>query len=275
MARELFETELGFAIAAQDGDTLVYLLTGSGAPGTQTIEDDAPVGSIYQRTDGAGEFYRKFQAGLGTGVWIRMADNNDILAISFRSELVRAATGDVAPSEGGIVDATAFGDDDAPALSGADFAVGEYIIFGVGGTPVLGQISSIASDDLTITYLGFDALADNDKFIVRNYLPDQPDGQENQALVLYNGSAIIKLADVDWNFADGINLNGWAPQAGTIVASDSVQVALEKLWQAGEDVRTAIGIGLNTTDMGSYSSPGNMNSFQNSMISRREALLLL
>ena len=253
MSADFFEAELGFAIASEDGDRLVAQLAGAGAPGTTTQEDNAPIGSIYQRTDNAGEFYRKISAGAGTATWLRMADNNDILGISFRSELVRALTGDVAPSEGGVIDATAFGDDDAPALSGSDFAVGEYILFGDGGTPVLGEISNIASDDLTITYLGFDALADNDKFVVRNYLPDSPDSQEKQAIVLYNGTALIKLADVNFEFADGISLNTpFTPANGTVAAGDTVQLAIEKLVGNQVDLTTLTGVGQGAVDLGTF-----------------------
>ncbi len=254
MARELFEVELGLAISTENGDTLVYKLAGLGIPGSSAVTDEAPIGSVYQRTDSSGEFYRKKAAGSGTDKWIRMADNDDILSISFRSETPIVATGDLAPAEGATVDlgGASFGDDDAPKLSGSAFAVNDYIIFGVGGIPTLAKISNISGNVLTITYVGFDPIAENDKFVVQYYLPDGPDAQEKQALLLYNGTSILKLADLNWNFADGINLNGWTPVAGTISSGDNVQSALQKLWQSAADTRTALGIGLNANNFGTF-----------------------
>jgi len=255
MSLDLFTVEKGMRMLEENGDTGVDQLFGAGAPGTLAEHDDAAVGSIYQQTDGSGHIYRKKEAGAGTARWVRAADEDDILSINFRSELVRAATGDVAPLEGGTIDlgTTPFGDDDAPTLTGADFAVGEHIIFGVGGTPVLGQVSNIATDVLTITYLGFPALSDGDKFVVRNFIPDSPDDQEAQALVLYNGSAIIKLGDVNFAFATGIGLSsGFTPANGTITSADTVESAIEKIVDNQADLQTFSGVSQGSTDLGTF-----------------------
>lgn len=59
MALQFFEVEKGFAIGDENA-TLVRILTGTGAPGGDTgDQDDAPIGSIYLRQDGSGEFYYK------------------------------------------------------------------------------------------------------------------------------------------------------------------------------------------------------------------------
>lgn len=257
MARDTFNTEIGFGIYAQDGDNvLVRQIAGDAAPGLTAVEDAAPKGTIYQRSGDEGQLYHKFADGTGAAVWRRLVTEADVAGITFRSECVRVLTSLAAPAEGGIIDATAFPDDDAPALSGADFIAGtDYILFGEGGTQVLGLVSAVAADDLTITYLGFDALAENDNFVVKNYLPDSPDSQEKQALVNFQSGQYVKLGDVNWNFADGIGLNGFVPTAGAISASDTVQVAIEKLAQAASDIRSALGIALNDTNMGNYLAP--------------------
>lgn len=59
MALQFFEVQRGYAIG-DDNTTLVQILTGTGAPGGDTGEqDDAPIGSIYLRTDTGGGLYYK------------------------------------------------------------------------------------------------------------------------------------------------------------------------------------------------------------------------
>lgn len=58
MARVNFAVEQGYDIFALNGDLLASQLSGSAAPGGDAgPQDDAPIGSIYQRTDGS--FYVK------------------------------------------------------------------------------------------------------------------------------------------------------------------------------------------------------------------------
>jgi hypothetical protein len=54
MSRVNFAVEQGYEIYALDGNLLVAQLSGSAAPGGDAgPQDDAPIGSIYQRTDGS------------------------------------------------------------------------------------------------------------------------------------------------------------------------------------------------------------------------------
>ena len=58
MSRKNFAVEAGYDVYAENGDLLASMLAGSAAPGGDAgPQDDAPIGSVYQRTDG--NFYRK------------------------------------------------------------------------------------------------------------------------------------------------------------------------------------------------------------------------
>lgn len=259
MGQSLHGIEKGIAFYDENGDDVASVeLFGVGAPGTTTEQDNAPIGSLYRDNDsgGSGHLYRKKSAGAGASTWERFATNSDLLAIKFRSERVKVVTGDVAPSEGGTIDlgTSPFGDDEGTTLAGADFAVNDFIIFGSGGTPVLGQVSNIAGDVLTITYLGFDALAEDDKFTASHYLPDSPDDQEGSALVLYNGTDIVKIGDIDWNFATGIGLAApYVPGFGDITDADTVQSAIQKLDGNTDQILLALGLSQGAANFGTFS----------------------
>jgi len=244
MSRDLFRLEGGIHVTGVDSDVGVQILHGSAIP---SIEAEA--GSLYQRTNG--ELYQKNAAGTGTDKWTKMATIDDVTSINWRPELIRALTATVAPIEGATVDATALSDDDDGMVVG-DFAIGEFIAFGSGGTEVLGKISAIASNDLTITYIGFDALANNDMMLVRSYLPDAA-GQENSALVFYSGTDYVKVSDFDWSLATGINLSsGYAASSGDVAASDTVEVAIQKIDGNVDAVEDALGVAQGDVNMGTF-----------------------
>lgn len=254
MARDLFILEKGIGITDVNADTRRDILTEAGAPGSSTATDNAAVGSLYLQSDSGGALYRKKTAGSGTDKWVRMLTNDDLLGISFRSELVRAATGDAAPAFPASIDLVVnpFGDDQAPTMVAADFAIGEYIIFGVGGTPVLAEVTNVSGDSITVA-AATDVLANSDKFVVRNYLPDSPDSQEDQALVEYYNGVIYKLGDVNWNFADGIGLAAaYAAANGSITSADTVNSAIEKLDGNQQDLITLSGVAQGATELGSF-----------------------
>ena len=96
-------------------------------------------------------------------------------------------------------------------------------------------------------------LAENNGFLVNKYLPDSPANQENQALVVYQSGAIIKIADVDWNFATGISISsGYTAQNGSVTSSDSVESAIEKLDGNQQDLTTLSGVAQGSTDLGAF-----------------------
>jgi len=248
MARDYFTVEKGLQLLTENGSEGVKYLFGSGVPSLE-----AEVGSKYQRTD-SGEEYLKISVGTGTDKWLRMATVNDITALSWRSEKVVALTADAAPSTGSSIDLVSnpFGDDDAPLLTAADFSVDDHILFGAGGTEKLMRVSVVSAPSITVVDAD-DALADNDMFIVRYYLPDSPDAQEKQAIVLYNGSDYIKVGDFNWDLADGINLpSGYAEGNGYITSADTVNSAIQKLDGNQIDLITLSGVAQGSVDLGSF-----------------------
>lgn len=80
MARDTFNVELGYGIDAENGDLLVQQLAGATVPGGDTgPQDDSPIGSTYQRTNG--EFYTKIADANATADWeLKSAGNNVIMA---------------------------------------------------------------------------------------------------------------------------------------------------------------------------------------------------
>ena len=260
--RELFTVEKGLQIVPANADVGVSIISGAGVPGGDVGEQDAAeVGSLYLRT--TGQIYKKIASANLASDWENM-QNVDLSLFAFRSEHVVAATGDVAPASGAVINLTSspFGDDDAPALSAADFIVGDHIIFGVGGTPKLMRVSVVASPSITVVDATL-PIANNNGFMVENFLPDAPDGQEKQALVMMSAGSIIKLGDVNWNFADGINLAAsYAAQNGVISSVDSVNSAIEKLDGNQQDMQTTLGVAQGAVNLGAFSGqviPDNQN----------------
>lgn len=230
MGRQLHGVEKGFRIYLENSDTFVDFLVGSAAPDGLGDQAAAPIGSLYQRI-GTGELYQKNLNNGNSADWVLNGAGTTSVVPVFKNIVVRAATGQALSA--GTIDLSAnpFTDDEAPLLTAADFAVDQYIIGGVGGTPVLFKVTNVSAPNITIA-VASPALADNDGFIVRSYLPDSPASQEDQALVVYQDGAIIKLADVNWAFATGINLSsGYAANntGAAISNADSVESAIAKL----------------------------------------------
>jgi len=246
MALDFFRLEKGIHVVSENGETGVKFLFGAGAPGGTTDTDNAEQGSFYQDT--AGAVYIKYASGSGTDKWKRLARAEEISNIIFREERVRAATEEALTA--GTTDPTSWADNDG-GLDDTAFAVGEYVLGDVDGTPALWEITAISSPNLTLAAAS-DPLADGNNFVVDNYLPDAA-GQEGKALVQYSGSAIHKIADIDWEFATGISISsGYAAANGTISSADSVESAIEKLDGNQQDLTTLSGVGQGATDLGSF-----------------------
>lgn len=255
MARQLFGLEKGIRLFAENGAAGVDVIFGAGAPGGDSgAQDAAPVGSLYQRTDGT--LYQKKASANAAADWVRLATLDDIYNLAWRTEKVIAATGDAAPSSGATIDLSSapFGDDEGTQLAGADFAVDTYIIFGVGGTPKLMRVSNVAGDVITVVDAA-DPLSANDTFVCQNYLPDTPADQEASAIVHFNGTAVIKLSDFNWAIATGINLSGGYSGSGANAnpaGGDSVETAIEKLDANQRDLVTLSGVALGAGDLGTF-----------------------
>lgn len=255
MSRVLYGIEKGIRLFGENSNTGVDFLFGSVIPGGTTDTDAAGVGSLYLQDNG--QLYQKKTAGAGVDKWIRKATLEDLTAIKFRSEKVIAATTQVAPASGSVIDLTTnpLTGDEAPTLAAADFPVDSHIIFGVGGTPKLMRVSVSAAPNITVVDVTDpnDDLSEGDNFIVESYLPDSPDGQEKQVLVHYTGGAIVKIADFNWSLADGISLNGSVvDRNGPVLGTDTVQVALEKLEGDAKDTATLSGVARGATDLGAF-----------------------
>lgn len=250
MARDLFEQELGLKITDVNSDDGVSILQGSAVPdGVSNKQDLAAIGSIYLRR-GTGEFYQKkanagnpadweLQGGAAIGTW--------------RPEKIRAVSGDtgVTPGVARNLTTTPFSDDEGTLLTATDFTVGEFAII----DNVLLEVTAVAAPNVTFSTPGSASpLAEGDTFVAINYLPDSPGDQEGQAIVTYNGAALVKIADIDWNFADGINLAaGYSAASGDVTSADTVQSALEKIDGNNDAQDTLIGTSQGDTDLGIFS----------------------
>ena len=250
MSRDLFELELGVKITDENGDSGISLLQGTAVPdGVSNKQDEAAIGSAYFRR-GTAELYLKkanagapadweLQGGASIGTW--------------RPEKVRAVTGDnaITPGVPRNLTTTPFSDDEGTQMVATDFAVGEFAII----NEVLLEVTNVSAPNVTFSTPGSaDPLAEGDTFVAINYLPDSPGDQEGQAIVTFNGTAHVKIADVDWNFADGISLAaGYAAGSGDITASDTVQTAIEKLDGNNDAQDSVLGTAQGDTDLGTFS----------------------
>lgn len=253
MARDFFRLEKGLHITGENSDAGIKVLFGSVAAGSIAEHDQAEQGSVYHRTNG--ELYLKTLTGTGEDKWIRTATLNDVTNIRWRDEKVVALTQQAAPISGATIDlaATPLSDDEAPFLTGADFTAGvSHILFGKGGTPKIMLVSVVAGDVITLVD-AVTPLQNNFAYIVANYLPDSPDSQEKQAIVLFNGTDYVKIADFNWEFADGIKMAaGYTAGSGDPSSSDTVQTAIQKVDGNVDALNSAVGVAQGATNMGAY-----------------------
>lgn len=247
MARNFFGVEKGFNIFLENSDTFATYLVGTAAPVGTGEQASAAIGSIYQRI-GTGELYQKKTNVGDASDWVVFATGSTVTR--WRSERVSVITNDTQGAGTRDVVASPFSDDDGP-LGAADFIVGEYVISDADGTPVLLEITNKVGNDVTFAVAGT-ALVDGDAFIVKFYLPDAVN-QENKALVVFSEGVMVKIADIDWNFATGINLSaGFTKGNGTITSADSVESAIEKLAGNQEDLTDLTGVAQGSTDLGTF-----------------------
>lgn len=254
MARQLFDVD-GLRISNQADAVGVVYLFGTGAPGGDTsYQDNAAMGSVYSDKT-SGHVYHKKTAGSGADKWERLATIQDVFDIAWRKERVIAVTADALAAGVLDFDTDPFSDDAAPALDATDFAVNDYILSGYGGTEKLFYVSAKDEVENTITLVEetLNPLADNDMFIVRYFLPDGVDAQEKQAILHYNGTDLIKIADFNWALATGINLSGaYAASSGDVAANDTVEVAIQKLDGVNDNQDTLLGRPQGSTHLSTF-----------------------
>lgn len=147
-----------------------------------------------------------------------------------------------------------FSDDDDNTLPIGAFSDGDYLLSK--NTAGLDKLFLVYDDagTLKVTTVGVDPLAVGDTFITKYYLPD-PSGGENSAIIWYDGTDLIKIADVDWQLATGINLSSGysaAVAAAYPAANDTVEVAISKLHKDILDLVSLTGVALGATDLGTF-----------------------
>jgi hypothetical protein len=153
-------------------------------------------------------------------------------------EAVNATTGDDLTSKSGLAPLT---DDDG----------GVY-------TPVAGERVASTFDNKIYTVVTPGAwtvahtLAAGETFFTEFNLPD-PVNEEKGAAYTYNGSAMVKVADFDFESADSIGLTGgYAPANGSVTSSDTVEAAVQKLDGNQIDLITLSGNAQGATDNGTF-----------------------
>ena len=272
MSRDLFRVEKGIRIDGENVDVGVDILFGAGAPlGTSGETDDAGIGSIYMRTSD-GTLFQKQTDTSSAGDWILNGGATATIG-KWRPETVSVVTNDTQGAGVRDVVVSPFSDDDGTTLVPGDFVVGEYIISDADGSPALLEITNVSGDDVTFAAAGT-ALATEDTFVAKFYLPD-PDGGENRAIVNYNGSVVVKLADIDWQFATGINLSGgYTPANGTVTSSDTVESAIEKLDGNQQDIQSASGLAQGDVNYGTFTGDSLADSQTSKQLFQRIETLL-
>lgn len=258
MARVLHDIEKGLRISKENSQTDFFdLIFGSAAPGGDAGEQDAaPIGSLYVRKNGSSStIYQKVASSNAPSDWQENGSSSASIGV-WRPEKVRAITSDtVTAGVSRNLSTTPFADDEGTQLAAADFQVGEYIIADSDGTPVLLEVTAISAPSVTFdTPVSAPALSAGDTFVTPNYLPDTPADQEGQAIANFNGSVMVKIGDIDWNFADGINLaSGYAAASGDVSDADTVQSALQKIDGNNDAQDSLLGTAQGATNLSTFS----------------------
>lgn len=253
MARNFFGLEKGIDIYAENGALLARVISGTAAPDGLGDQAAAPIGSLYVRS-GTAELYQKTMNAGNAGDW-QLNGAGSATVGTWRPEAVVALTNQAQGAGTRDMVVNPFTDDEGTPLPVAAFVVGKYVITDADGTPLLLEITNVSGDDVTFAAAASALMAD-DTFIVKNYLPDTPDNQEAEAIVTFNGTVMVKIADINWNLADGITLNGSVvDRNGPVLGTDTVQVALEKLEGDAKDAASLSGVARGAVNLGTWSSP--------------------
>jgi len=253
MSRVRQGVELGFNLFEENGDSPVaaILITNTAPIGTGD-QGDAPIGSLLVRYDN-GTLYQKTANAGAPADWALNGTASAVIG-KWRNETVSVVTNDTQGVGVRDVVASPFSDDSGAVLVPADFIIGEHIISDADGTPALLRISAKSGvGDKDITFVAATtALVAEDTFICKFYLPD-PDGGENRALVNYNGTVVVKISDIDWQFLTGINLSsGYTPGTGNPIAGDTGEDAIQKIDGNVDQLTAAVGIAQGAANMGTY-----------------------
>lgn len=253
MSRVFFGVEKGIDIFQENGDLQARILSGTAAPDGLGDQSSAPIGSIYLRS-GTGELYQKIANAGNSSDW-QLNGASAAVVGSWRPESLVVVTNETQGAGTRDVVANPFSDDEGTPVPLAAFQVDKHIITDADGTPLLLRISAVVGNNVTFVAASSPLVAD-DTFVTRYYLPDSPDNQEDQAIVNFNGSIMVKIADINWSLADGISLLPVINDAnGPVVGSDTLQVAIEKLEGDSKDLSTLFGLARGAVNLGAFTAP--------------------
>ena len=261
MSRDLFTVEKGLRLLKENADhgsgNSVDHLFGAGVPvGTTGETADAKVGSLYSNTTD-GSQWKKIADTSSASDWSELGNVN-LSNLSWRSERVVAATEQTLSA--GNTDPTTWSDNEQ-GLDDTAFVVGDFVLGDVDGSPALFEVTALPGSPNITLAAATQALANNDTFVVQNYLPDSPAAQEQQAIVHFPSAsaAAIKLGDVNWDVATGINLSGsYTPGSGNVTSADTVESAIEKLDGNNDAQDSALGLSQGDTNFGSFTAPASL-----------------
>jgi hypothetical protein len=248
MSRNFYGIEKGLDIYAENGALQVRILTGTAIPdGTSGGQDTAPIGSLYLRSGTSGTYEKIANAGAPAD-WVL---SGSATIGKWRNEKIVVATNDIVAAGVRDLVANPFSDDDGTLIAAADFAVNDYVLADCDGTPVLMKVTAVSAPNVTFA-VATPSLVAEDTFVVINYLPD-PNGGENRAIVNYNGTICVKIADIDFSIATGINLSGsYVAASGNVAPSDSVETAIAKLDGVNDNQDTLLGTAQGATNLGTF-----------------------
>lgn len=252
MSRNFYGIEKGLDIYGENGGLLVRLFSGTSVPDGLGEQAAAPIGSVYFRS-GTNGIYEKVLNNGNSADW----ELNGAAAATigkWREEKVVVLTNDTVTTGTRDLVANPFADDNGTLITAASFTVGDHVIADADGTPVLLKVTAVSAPDVTFAAADT-AIAAEDTFIAINYLPDA-DGGENRAIVNFNGSVMVKISDVDWSVATGINLSGsYVAASGNPVAGDTVEAAIAKIDGNVDSLNSLSGVAQGATNLGSWTSP--------------------
>ena len=247
MSRQFYGVEKGLDVYAENGDLQARLLTSTAAPVGTGDQDTAPIGSVLLRTDD-GSFYQKKTDTTSAGDWVLNGSSTATIG-NWRPERVDANTGQVLIA--GATNPTTWSDND-DGTTFSSFTIGNYVL---DGNCALWEITAIATPNITLVAAST-APATDDMFAVKFNMPD-PAGQENQAIIVFDGTSCIKVADVDFAVATGIVLSaGYTPATGNPIPGDTVEAAIQKVDGNNDNQDTLIGTSQGDTNLGVF--PGDL-----------------
>lgn len=235
-AAGIVESKLALDFATSTLNTNINNHTGDTAnPHAVTAQQvtSVYVPSNYARTQVAAEGTNKVSAHL-RGI------DNALGAISTGIDwqpkaLCITADGDVntAADDTALSTLLPFSDDEGTQMIITDFSDGDYILSqNTSGTDKRLKVYD-DSGTLRVTTASVTQPALGFTYTVQKDLTDSPDAQENTSIFTYNGTDLIKIGDVDFSVATGIDLSSTYALAGSTTVEpaggDSVETAISKL----------------------------------------------